>query len=84
MLFFCPVIFSFLYSLTFYFFNIFGNLIIVFQGLLDDGKKASKSHDEMSKQDANFNNMENGFVANKDEDHLVVRKTFIFNISMIF
>jgi len=42
------------------------------QGLLDDGKKASKSHDEMSKQDANFNSMENGFVANKDEDHLVL------------
>ena len=84
MLCFCPVIFSFLYSVTFYCFSIFDDLIFLFQGLLDDGKKASKSHDEMSKQDANFNNMENGFVANKDEDHLVVRKTFIFNISMIF
>jgi len=41
------------------------------QGLLDD-KKAAKSHDDISKQDANFNNMENGFVANKDEDHLVL------------
>ena len=47
------------------------------QGLLDDGRKASiiskgsKSQDDMVKQDDNFNNMENGFTANKDEDHLV-------------
>ena len=29
----------------------------------------------MAKQDNNYNNMENGFAANKDEDHLVVRYT---------
>jgi len=42
------------------------------QGLLDDGRKNSKSQDDMGKQDANYNNMENGFTANKDEDHLVL------------
>jgi len=50
------------------------------QGLLDDGRKASirsisnKNQDEVSKQvqDANYNNMENGFVTSKDEDHLVL------------
>eukprot|EP00092_Neocalanus_flemingeri_P029142 GFUD01031630.1.p1 GENE.GFUD01031630.1~~GFUD01031630.1.p1 ORF type:complete len:1420 (+),score=451.00 GFUD01031630.1:163-4422(+) len=47
------------------------------QGLLDNGRKPSMrknsgtSQDD-SKQDANFNNMENGFVANKDEDQLVL------------
>ena len=51
------------------------------QGLLDDGRKASiiskgsKSQDDMVKQDDNFNNMENGFTANKDEDHLVLDMT---------
>jgi len=44
------------------------------QGLLDDGKKGSKSNDDMAKQDANsnYNNMENGFPPSKDEDHLVL------------
>merc|ERR1712038_201715 len=42
------------------------------QGLLDDGKKASKSSDDMAKQDANYNNMENGFTSSKDDDHLVL------------
>jgi len=43
------------------------------QGLLDDGRKSSKSQDDLAKQeDNNFNNMENGFVSNKDEDHLVL------------
>ena len=48
------------------------------KGLLDDGRKTSiiskgnKSQEDVSKQDANYNNVENGFTANKDEDHLVV------------
>merc|ERR1719431_1129706 len=42
------------------------------QGLLDDGKKASKSNDDIAKQDANYNNMENGFTSGKDDDHLVL------------
>ena len=48
------------------------------KGLLDDGRKTSiiskgnKSQEDVAKQDANYNNVENGFTANKDEDHLVV------------
>jgi len=43
-----------------------------FQGLLPSTSKGAENQDESTKQDANFNTMENGFLANKDEDHLVL------------